>query len=329
MQTQFTFTGAGWDFVSEPANGAEDIWIMDAYPALAWRADTDDDTLLDRLEQEIIDANGSDAITGLEHVHTTTDFDGDYFSDAYEILNGWLPLDPGDGNALSAEMIAVIQANADHQGSAGLYSETAIRSVYVGTPLVEVDPHANQVTLDFELHSTDGLLAANWQPLDTLHSTDTYNGGTRFYRLFFDGHTSANGPPIVLEAEDGLVQAPFTTLHGVVWQEVQTINPLDGGLLQIDFEVTIPGSYTVRALVNAPDGSANSFFVNIDAEPVAPEMTWNISPLTSGFDERYVSRFGDPGPLGTPTRFDLDAGTHTLFIRGREMFTKIDRIVIE
>jgi len=35
MQTQSTFTAAGWDFVAETVNGTDDIWYMDGYPALS------------------------------------------------------------------------------------------------------------------------------------------------------------------------------------------------------------------------------------------------------------------------------------------------------
>ena len=38
MQTQSTFTDAGWDFINETANGTEDIWQMPAgyYPRFSW-----------------------------------------------------------------------------------------------------------------------------------------------------------------------------------------------------------------------------------------------------------------------------------------------------
>jgi hypothetical protein len=39
---------------------------------------------------------------------------------------------------------------------------------------------------------------------------------------------------------------------------VQTTNPLDGGLIRIDFEVTVSGTNTMQAVVNAPDGGAAS-----------------------------------------------------------------------
>ena len=40
MQTKSTFTGAGWDFVDETANGTDDIWdICEGmnYPKLSWQ----------------------------------------------------------------------------------------------------------------------------------------------------------------------------------------------------------------------------------------------------------------------------------------------------
>jgi len=40
MQTESTFTDAGWDFVGETTNGTEDIWDMPVgggYPILFWQ----------------------------------------------------------------------------------------------------------------------------------------------------------------------------------------------------------------------------------------------------------------------------------------------------
>jgi hypothetical protein len=42
MQTESTFTDAGWDFIDETANGTEDIWwILEGqdYPRLWWEAE--------------------------------------------------------------------------------------------------------------------------------------------------------------------------------------------------------------------------------------------------------------------------------------------------
>jgi len=48
MQTESTFTDAGWDFVAETANGTDDIWdICDGtnYPKLAWQVPIEGDFL--------------------------------------------------------------------------------------------------------------------------------------------------------------------------------------------------------------------------------------------------------------------------------------------
>ena len=66
--------------------------------------DTDADGLLDSWEQQIIDANSGDAITGLEHVVPVEDYDLDSISNYAEFAQGtdpvgtmdqgWTPLDP-------------------------------------------------------------------------------------------------------------------------------------------------------------------------------------------------------------------------------------------
>jgi hypothetical protein len=49
MQTETTFTDAGWDFVGETANGTEDIWIIDVndYPKLWWQRSDPLDLLIE------------------------------------------------------------------------------------------------------------------------------------------------------------------------------------------------------------------------------------------------------------------------------------------
>jgi hypothetical protein len=51
MQTQSTFTDAGWDFVGEVTNGTEDIWYCDEpnYPQLVWEAPLSLDLDIDEL----------------------------------------------------------------------------------------------------------------------------------------------------------------------------------------------------------------------------------------------------------------------------------------
>ncbi len=57
MQTESTFTSAGWDFVGETVNGANDIWWIHEgkiYPRLWWE-NIEPVELLDILAQGIID----------------------------------------------------------------------------------------------------------------------------------------------------------------------------------------------------------------------------------------------------------------------------------
>jgi hypothetical protein len=80
------------------------------------------------------------------------------------------------------------------------------------------------------------------------------------------------------------------------------------------------GDYVVSALVNAPDEGANSFYLNIDAEPQDPTMIWDISP-SGGWTQRTVSWRGNGTHENNqfdPKVFNLEAGTHQLIVRGRE-----------
>jgi hypothetical protein len=99
-----------------------------------------------------------------------------------------------------------------------------------------------------------------------------------------------------------------------------------GGRATYTFNVPNSGNYVVVGYVNAPDDSANSLWVNIDAEPIDPVSIWDI-PFTSGFEARAVSWRGTAG-LEFPRIFALSAGTHTLIIRGREAGVQLDRIEI-
>ena len=90
------------------------------------------------------------------------------------------------------------------------------------------------------------------------------------------------------------------------------------------------GATTVSAQVNAPNDSANSFFVNIDAEPTNPVMIWDV-PITSGLTSRTASWRGNGTPDSNqyaPKVFALTAGTHQLIVRGREGNCQLGTITI-
>jgi hypothetical protein len=124
---------------------------------------------------------------------------------------------------------------------------------------------------------------------------------------------------LTLPAAAGAVSAPLVLTNGFISQP-DTTDVNDGGKAIYDFAITNAGNYVIRAVVNAPDENANSFFVNVDTQPEDPAMIWDIE-VTTGFEERTVNWRGS-GDSGsdefTPKRFNLSAGAHKLFIVGRE-----------
>ncbi len=136
---------------------------------------------------------------------------------------------------------------------------------------------------------------------------------------------TADPSTIAFEAESGTVNAPFVVQGGSIVQDSLT-SVTDGGRASYVFSVAQSADYVVSGMVNAPDDGANSFFVNVDAEPVDPTMIWDI-PVTSGFESRTVSWRGTGTPEA-PKLFSLTAGSHTLIIRGREAGVQLDRIDI-
>jgi len=138
-------------------------------------------------------------------------------------------------------------------------------------------------------------------------------------------------PGLSWEAEDGTISAPFTVADGYVSQSIWVDDPSSGGRASYWFIITTPGNYVVKAVVDAPNDGSDSFFVNVDSEPVGPAMIWDID-LTSGFEERSVSWRGsdtyDAGDFAFKV-FSLSAGEHELIIRGREGHTRLDRVAVE
>jgi hypothetical protein len=119
----------------------------------------------------------------------------------------------------------------------------------------------------------------------------------------------------------GVVSAPFIVTNGYIYQASET-SLSGGGRAVYSFTLTNTGTYGygVRVLVNAPNEGANSFFVDIDAEPQDPVSIWDI-PVTSGFEQRNITWRGLLNPAVnkvTARSWYLGPGTHQLIIRGRE-----------
>jgi Abnormal spindle-like microcephaly-assoc'd, ASPM-SPD-2-Hydin/NHL repeat len=152
------------------------------------------------------------------------------------------------------------------------------------------------------------------------------NDPIRFYRAV--PNVAAN--LINIAATSGVVTGPFVISNAFIYQPTET-GVANGGRAAYDFTVAAAGNYLIRALVDAPNEGANSFFLNIDAEPLDPYMTWDIEPITFGFDQRPVSWRGN----GTfdhnqfvPVVFNLTSGAHQLIIRGREAYTLLQSVTV-
>ena len=131
-----------------------------------------------------------------------------------------------------------------------------------------------------------------------------------------------------IPAGSGSIASPFVLSAGNISQSVQTMDPAIGGRATYDFVVTNAGSYVIQAIVNAPSDAANSFYINIDAEPQDPTMIWDLL-ITSGFQPQFVSWRGngtDGNDQFSPKAFDLGVGQHTLVLTGREANTQLQSI---
>src|SRR5262245_11437240 len=128
----------------------------------------------------------------------------------------------------------------------------------------------------------------------------------------------------------GTVTAPFVMTNGYLYQPEVRAELGEGGKAIYRFTITNAGEYVIHAVVSAPGEDANSFFLNIDAQPEDPMTIWDVDP-TSGFEERVVSWRGDGGDGSdqfAPKRFKLEAGKHQLFIFGREPDTQLKSLSI-
>lgn len=159
--------------------------------------------------------------------------------------------------------------------------------------------------------------------------SDTNPASHRFYRV------GVSPPPaipqeITLPATSGVVTGPFLVTNGYIYQPTET-GVLGGGRAAYNFTVLTAGNYVIRATANAPHEGANSFFLNLDAEPQDPAMIWDI-PVTAGFESRVVSWRGNGTPTNSefvPKIFTLTHGSHELILRGREAYTSLRNLSIK
>lgn len=119
--------------------------------------------------------------------------DGDRFDDAFERAHGMNPY--VDDDEVFDYVTAIISNSPDEMAAAGLYTESAIRNLYIGVPLLQVDLSAQQVAIDAKIEWSDSLTNEAWQVFD-LGSPDWTRtdqgwihhvvGDHCFYRIFMD-----------------------------------------------------------------------------------------------------------------------------------------------
>jgi len=178
--------------------------------------------------------------------------------------------------------------------------------------------------------------------------TDLGNVAAGFYsysaRLVYDGGltvdsaavgvtvTAGRPPPnypLTFNADSGTLTAPFIAVSGIVSQNLLT-SLTGSGEAVYNFSIDIPGNYVVSTSLNAPSGSENSLYINVDGEPTDPLMIWDI-PVTSGFTNQIATWRGNATtgpPQFSPKVFTLTAGTHQLYVRGREPNVQLQSFTI-
>ena len=131
-------------------------------------------------------------------------------------------------------------------------------------------------------------------------------------------------------ASAAVLSAPLVLTNDYFYLASSQAEVADGGKAVFNFSITSAGNYLIETLVNAPDESSNSFYLNIDAPPTDPDMIWDIE-VTSGFMKRTVNWRGsgsDSSDEFAPKRFKLAPGAHTLVIVGREPGVQLKSLTI-
>jgi hypothetical protein len=199
-----------------------------------------------------------------------------------------------------------------------------------GTPIVFQSGSGTIPSVSYIYPASAAGLTYTW----TLSVTDSVNHLVGQSQLAIGVEAPpAPGAGLTFQATSGVLTPPMVALGNYIYQPTYTspaTSVAAGGIALYVFTITNAGSYVIQGLVNAPSDSENSFWINIDAMPVDPTMIWDVT-VTSGFEQRLVSWRGtgsdgvgtDPGPQFSPEVFALSAGTHSLYIVGREANTEL------
>jgi len=188
-------------------------------------------------------------------------------------------------------------------------------------------------------------------PSISYNYTTSTAGSTYIWKLRVSNGTSSTesdltvgveAPPLpsgtlTFQASSGVISLPFvlTSIIGSLTGAAYISQPLETGLVGAgqavyNFTITNAGTYVVQVMVNAASASANSLYVNIDAQPQDPANIWDI-PVTSGFQQMLVSGRGNgtfDNDQYVPQTFTLAVGAHRLIIVGREANVQLESFSI-
>ncbi|MGZ3600146.1 MAG: Ig-like domain-containing protein, partial [Ktedonobacterales bacterium] len=144
------------------------------------------------------------------------------------------------------------------------------------------------------------------------------------------GSSSTNG--LSFTADKGTIASPFVWTAGSPGYVSQTTDtsagsPAAGGQASYVFNVAAAGTYTLNVQLSAADAGSNSVYLSVDAAPSSNTQIFDM-PTTTGFQTYAASARGSGGSTYTadqyvPVVWNLSAGTHTLYVSGREANTQI------
>ena len=136
---------------------------------------------------------------------------------------------------------------------------------------------------------------------------------------------------LIVEAEDGDIHYHMKKgVEGLAFNSgfIYT-NANDAGYADIEVDVPAPGGlYVIWGRVYSEGGTQNSFFVSVDG---SPDYIWDLNK-NSQWNGEYLTHRGNALPPFNadidPLYFTFTPGIHTIRVKGRENFAKLDRFII-
>jgi hypothetical protein len=176
-------------------------------------------------------------------------------------------------------------------------------------------------------------ISANAQPIinpDPVQPTITGITNNPAYANALATLADTNAPGQLFPASAATLTAPMVLTNDYFFLNSDQAEVTNGGKAVFNFTTTNAGDYVLESLVNAPDESSNSFFLNIDAMP-DDAMIWDVE-VTTNFEQRVADWRGNGSDSASdefaPKRFTLTPGAHQIIIVGREPGTELKSITI-